>query len=97
MNSSRHSRIVFQYVLPGIGARSMSVIEVGPVIETTSHELTSERVPFLHWNLLCQDVIPVKMVMSRIGRFTNGKFAHRVIPFVLERMLHPGKAIKLSL
>src|SRR5260370_31308491 len=97
MNSSRHSRIVFQYVLPGRGARSISVMEVGPVIETSSHELTLERVPFLHRRIICQDGIPVKMVVSRMGRSTDGKFAHRGIPFVLERMLHPDKAINFSL
>src|SRR5258708_17340877 len=37
------------------------------------------------------------MVVSRMGRSTNGKFAHRVVPFVLERMLHPDKAIKFLL
>src|SRR5215469_10482024 len=37
------------------------------------------------------------MVVSRMGRSTDGKFVHRVIPVVLERELHSDKAINLLL
>ena len=40
-------------------------------------------------------MISIKMVVSRMGRSTDGKFVHRVIPFVLERELHSDKAINL--
>jgi Protein of unknown function (DUF998) len=41
--------------------------------------------------------LSIRRVVSRMSRSTNGKFAHRGIPFVLERMPHPDKAIQLSL
>ena len=47
--------------------------------------------------LSMKDVVPVKMEMSRIGRSTDGKFVHRIIPIVLELVFHADEPINLSL
>src|SRR2546425_847186 len=42
-------------------------------------------------------VISVNRVVSRIGRLTDGKLVHGVMPCVLERVLLPDEAINLWL